>query len=93
MEQFYSLTTEELSAIDQQGFLHIPSFLSPTEVEHLNQDFEHAQSADNENYYVRIVSPNAVALVRHKLEYLAKKLREQTNTVVDQLDKFGLYFK
>ncbi|MEM8722182.1 MAG: phytanoyl-CoA dioxygenase family protein [Cyanobacteria bacterium P01_G01_bin.39] len=81
----------DLSRFKDCGFCYVPSFLSPTEVELLRQDFEAASTLDNRNYHIRRVSNRAFDKISLKLKHLAELLSEQTDLAVDQLSR-GVYF-
>ncbi|MEO1004884.1 MAG: phytanoyl-CoA dioxygenase family protein [Cyanobacteria bacterium J06638_38] len=81
----------DLSRFKDRGFCYVPSFLTPTEVELLRQDFEAANTLENGNYHIRRVSNEAFDQISIKLKHCAELLCQQTGLMVDQLSR-GVYF-
>jgi hypothetical protein len=69
--------------LETKGFIHVPAFLAPDELEACRQDFAQQPLANNRNYGVSIVSDRAIARFKGRVDVMMALVRAHTNLRVD----------
>jgi hypothetical protein len=69
--------------LEAKGFVHIPGFLSPAELQACRDDFQKQPLSENKNYGVSVVSEGAVARLKDRIQEILKNVSATTNLQVD----------
>ena len=69
--------------LETRGFVHVPGFLAPEELEACRSDFEQQPLSKNRNYGVSAVSDRAVARLDDRVQRVLALVRSETNLKVD----------
>jgi hypothetical protein len=69
--------------LETRGYVHIPGFLAPDELQACRDDFTQQPVADNRNYGVSIVSDRAIARFQARVDAVMGLVRTRTNLQVD----------
>jgi hypothetical protein len=69
--------------LETKGFVHIPGFLAQDELAACRADFEAQPLSKNRNYGVSLVSDQAVARLKDRVETVMARVRTRTNLQVD----------
>ena len=72
-----------LTDLETRGFVHVPAFLAPDELEACREDFAQQPLANNRNYGVSIVSDRAIGRFKARVEAVMALVRAKTNLRVD----------
>src|SRR5436190_119771 len=72
-----------ITDLETKGFVHVPGFLAPDELQACREDFAQQPLATNRNYGVSIVSDRAISRFKGRVESVMALVRERTNLRVD----------
>ena len=81
----------QFSDIEKRGFVVVPRFLAPDDIDFYRADFEQRPLDSNGNYRIVRTSPGANARLRQRIDDVLAAVNSQTDLCVDFFDG-GIYF-